>query len=206
MVLLDYILVPGLLYLIAGVAMNSIVGAVPVWVWVAVFVVLNTLVNYLGIEFTARVNKLMLIAELIVLAIFVVVGVVALAGGAGRGFGLSPVFDASTFSFGLIFGAVSIAVLSFLGFDGIFTLAEENRESARTIGKATIGALARIFRPEALSWSNTGAGRCDGAILPVGCDSSAEVARVGAGFHGFGRGSWVVGTNGASLSRGRRAR
>jgi amino acid transporter len=141
MVLLDYILVPGLLYLIAGVAMNSIVGAVPVWVWVAGFVVLNTVVNYLGIEFTARVNKVMLIAELIVLAIFLVFGVIALAGGAGRGFGLSPIFDANTFSFGLIFGAVSIAVLSFLGFDGISTLAEENRESARTIGKATIGAL-----------------------------------------------------------------
>ena len=33
MVLLDYVLVPGLLYLIAGIAMNSIVPAVPVWLW-----------------------------------------------------------------------------------------------------------------------------------------------------------------------------
>ena len=33
MILLDYVLVPGLLYLIAGVAMNSLVPAVPVWVW-----------------------------------------------------------------------------------------------------------------------------------------------------------------------------
>jgi amino acid transporter len=40
-----------------------------------------------------------------------------------------------------VFGAVSIAVLSFLGFDGISTLAEENRESARTIGKSMIAAL-----------------------------------------------------------------
>jgi amino acid transporter len=37
---------------------------------------------------------------------------------------------------------VSVAVLSFLGFDGISTLAEENRESARSIGKAMIAALA----------------------------------------------------------------
>jgi amino acid transporter len=42
----------------------------------------------------------------------------------------------------LVFGAVSIAVLSFLGFDGISTLAEENRESARSIGKSMIAALA----------------------------------------------------------------
>jgi amino acid transporter len=141
MVLLDYILVPGLLYLIAGIAMNSILPAVPVWVWIVAFIVLNTVVNYLGIETTARVNRIVLIAELVVLAIFLVIGVVALAGGAGRGFGLAPLFDGSTFSFGLIFGAVSIAVLSFLGFDAVSTLAEENKESARSIGRATIAAL-----------------------------------------------------------------
>jgi amino acid transporter len=141
MVLLDYVLVPGLLYLIAGVAMNASVPAVPVWLWVVGFVVLNTVVNYFGIETTARINKLMLIAELVVLAIFLVVGIVALANGAGRGFDFSPVYNSSTFSFGLVFGAVSIAVLSFLGFDGISTLAEENRESARSLGKAMIAAL-----------------------------------------------------------------
>jgi amino acid transporter len=142
MVLLDYVLVPGLLYLISGVAMNSILPAVPVWAWVAVFVVLNTVVNYFGIETTARINKLMLVAELIVLAIFLVVGIVALANGAGRGFSFAPLYDSTTFSVGVVFGAVSIAVLSFLGFDGISTLAEENRESARTIGRSMIAALA----------------------------------------------------------------
>ena len=142
MVLLDYVLVPGLLYLISGVAMNSILPAIPVWVWVAAFVVLNTVVNYFGIETTARINKLMLVAELIVLVIFLVVGIGALVGGAGRGFGVGPLYDSSTFSLGLVFGAVSIAVLSFLGFDGISTLAEENRDSARTIGRAMIAALA----------------------------------------------------------------
>jgi amino acid transporter len=135
------VLVPGLLYLIAGIAMNSILTAIPVWLWVAAFVVLNTAVNYLGIEMTARINKIMLVAELVVLAIFIVIGVVALAGGAGRGFDFGPVYTSSTFSLGLVFGAVSIAVLSFLGFDGISTLAEENRESARSIGKSMIAAL-----------------------------------------------------------------
>jgi amino acid transporter len=144
MILLDYVLVPALLYLIASIAMNSIsgLGDVPVWAWLVVFVVLNTVVNYFGIEFTARVNRIMLVAELIVLAIFLVIGVVALAGGQGRGFDFSPVYNSDTFSLELVFGAVSIAVLSFLGFDGISTLAEENRESARSIGKSMIAALA----------------------------------------------------------------
>ena len=141
MILLDYVLVPGLLYLIAGVAMNSIITTIPVWALVAAFVVLNTVVNYLGIEFTARINKIMLIAELIVLAIFLVIGVVALASGKSTDSALHPIYNSDTFSFGLVFGAVSIAVLSFLGFDGISTLAEENRDSARSIGKSMIAAL-----------------------------------------------------------------
>src|SRR3954465_3939293 len=109
MILLDYVLVPGLLYLIASVAMNSIWSAVPIWVWLIGFVVLNTVVNYLGIEFTARVNKIMLIAELIVLAIFIVIGIVALAQGKGQGLDfISPIYNSDTFSWGIVFGAVSI--------------------------------------------------------------------------------------------------
>jgi amino acid transporter len=142
MILLDYVLVPALLYLIAAIAMNSILTTVPVWVWLVGFVVLNTVVNYFGIEFTARVNKVMLVAELVVLAVFLVIGIVALASGEGRGFDFSPIYNSDTFSLELVFGAVSIAVLSFLGFDGISTLAEENRDSARSIGKAMIAALA----------------------------------------------------------------
>jgi amino acid transporter len=143
MILLDYVLVPGLLYLIAGVAMNAIVPSTPVWVWLVGFIVLNTVVNYLGIEFTARINKLMLMAELAVLALFLVIGLIALARGNGNGAGaLTPIYNSDTFSLSLVFGAVSIAVLSFLGFDGISTLAEENRDSARSIGTSMIAALA----------------------------------------------------------------
>src|SRR3954467_5093588 len=134
MILLDYVLVPGLLYLIASVAMNAILSDIPVWVWLVGFVVLNTVVNYLGIEFTARVNKLMLIGELIVLALFLVIAVIALANGKGNGlWALAPPVNSGTFDPRLVFDAVSIAVLSFLGFDVISTLAEENRESARSI-------------------------------------------------------------------------
>jgi amino acid transporter len=140
-ILLDYVLVPGLLYLIAGVAMHSIVSAVPVWVWLVGFVVLNTVINYFGIQLTARVNRIMLLGELAVLAVFIVVGVVGLAQGKGRGFSFEPLYNSHTFSWTLVFGAVSIAVLSFLGFDGISMLAEENQEDARSIGRAMIAGL-----------------------------------------------------------------
>ncbi|WP_097320427.1 APC family permease [Paractinoplanes atraurantiacus] len=135
-ILLDYVLVPGLLYLVASVAMHSLVPGVPVWLWLVAFVLLNTVVNYLGIKMTARVNRIMLVAELIILAIFLVVGIANI-----DKFSFSPLFNADTFSWSVVFGAVSIAVLSFLGFDGISMLAEESREEARQIGRAMVGAL-----------------------------------------------------------------
>lgn len=141
LILLDYILVPGLLYLIASIAMNTLVSGIPVWIWLVGFVILNTVVNYLGIETTAKVNRYMLVAELIVLVIFIVIGIVALTQGKGRGFDFTPLYNKATFSWGLVFGSVSIAVLSFLGFDGISTLAEENRDAAKAIGRSMVAAL-----------------------------------------------------------------
>ena len=142
LILLDYVMVPALLYIVAGVAMHSFVAAIPVWAWVVAFIVFNTIVNYAGIEITARVNRYMLVAELIVLAIFLVVGIVALLQGKGNGHPLSPLYNSSTFTIGTVLSAVSIAVLSFLGFDGISTLAEENRGDPGVVGRATLGALA----------------------------------------------------------------
>ncbi|MFI6326210.1 APC family permease [Nonomuraea sp. NPDC050556] len=140
-ILLDYVLVPGLLYLVASSVMNGIVPLIPVWGWVIIFVALNTLVNYLGIQMTAKVNRVMLTAELIVLAIFLVVGVVALAQGKGTAGALSPLYDSATFTLPVVFGAASLAVLSFLGFDGISMLAEESREEAKRLGRSMVAAL-----------------------------------------------------------------
>jgi amino acid transporter len=140
-ILLDYILIPSLLYVISGLAMHSFVPAIPVWLWVLGFIVMNTIINYFGIELTARTNRIMLIGELIVLAVFVVIGVAALAAGKGTGDFWSPLFDSDTFSVGLIFGAVSLAVLSFLGFDAVSTLSEENREGASQVARATVASL-----------------------------------------------------------------
>ncbi|HET9143085.1 APC family permease [Actinophytocola sp.] len=140
-ILLDYILVPALLYIVSGIAMHSLVPAIPVGVWVVGFVVLNTAINYFGIELTARTNRVILVAELIVLALFLVIGIAALASGKASGDFISPLFNSETFTVGLIFGAVSVAVLSFLGFDAISTLSEENREGAGQVARATIGSL-----------------------------------------------------------------
>ena len=139
-ILLDYVLVPGLLHLVASVAMHSTVPAVPVWLWLLGFVAVNTVVNSVGIRMTAMVTRVMLVGELIVLAIFLAVAGWALASGRGR-FSWDAFYNADTFTWSLVAGAVSIAVLSFLGFDGISMLAEETKGGSRQIGRAMAAVL-----------------------------------------------------------------
>src|SRR5579863_884807 len=145
LILLDYILVPSLLYLISAVALRPILPGVPGWIWLAVFISFNATVNLLGIEFTARVNRYMLVMELATLGLFVVLGLMALYRGAGAGsLTLKPIYDPQVFSLSTVAGATSIAVLSFLGFDGISTLSEESRANRNAIGRATVFALLLV--------------------------------------------------------------
>jgi amino acid transporter len=145
LILLDYILVPALLYVVSAIAMRGLLPAVPEWVWLFGFVAFNALVNLLGIQFTARVNWYLLILELLTLALFLTLAAIALEAGKGAGgLTLKPVYNPAAFSFATVASATSIAVLSFLGFDAISTLAEEHRGAARNVGRATLLALLLV--------------------------------------------------------------
>jgi amino acid transporter len=142
LILLDYVLVPSLLYLFSAVALGPILPQVPTWLWLALFISFNAGANLLGIQFTARLYQYLLWLELAVLALFIGFGMVALYSGAGAGrLTLTPIYDPRVFSLATVAGATSIAVLSFLGFDGISTLAEESRGNRQAIGRATIASL-----------------------------------------------------------------
>ncbi|GII62727.1 porin [Sphaerisporangium krabiense] len=140
-ILLDYLLAPTLLYLLASIAMNAAVPAVPVWAWLIVFVIVNTVINLRGIKVTLSLTKVMIVAELIVLALFLAAGVWALMQGKGQGFSFAPLFSADTISWPVVFGAASFAVLSFLGFDGVSMLVEESKGGSAQVGKAMKVAL-----------------------------------------------------------------
>jgi amino acid transporter len=145
LILLDYILVPALLYIFSAVALRPLLPTVPDWAWLALFVTFNAIVNLLGVQLTARVNRYMLVMELTTLALFVVAGLAALHAGRGAG-GLTmrPIYNPAQFSIATVAGATSIAVLSFLGFDGISTLAEESRGGQNSVGRATVLALLLV--------------------------------------------------------------
>ena len=143
-ILLDYILVPALLYVVAAVAMSAVLPVVPFWVWVVIFVGINTVINIIGIEFTSRLNWIMLVFEVIVFVIFCIAAFVYIKNSLDVNFTLRPIFDADKFNMKIVLSAVSVCVLSFLGFDGISTLAEEAKGGNDSVGKASIWALILV--------------------------------------------------------------
>lgn len=142
-ILLDYLLVPTLLYVFAASSMAGIFPDVPQWIWAVAFVIINTAINLAGIGSIKLANRVMLAVQLAFVVIFVVIAMVALSSGVipGAEFTLAPVWDAEKVNPPLIATALSIAVLSFLGFDGISTMAEESTGKRSAAGRAMVIAL-----------------------------------------------------------------
>ena len=150
LMLLDYLLIPPLLYVYAAMALNHLYPDIPKVGFILAFLVSATFVNLRGITFTARMNIVFLLAQLVVLGIFLFYAWTALHNGGGNGeLTLAPLYNPQTFNFALLMQAVSIAVLSFLGFDAISTLAEEIKgDPGRSVGKAaliTLVVMGTIF-------------------------------------------------------------
>ena len=161
--LLDYLLIPPLLYVFSAMALNHLYPDIPKVGFILAFLVSATLVNLRGITFTARINIVFLLAQLLVLGIFLVYAWNALHDGGGNGeLTLAPLYNPETFDLTLLMQAVSIAVLSFLGFDAISTLAEETKgDPGRSVGKAsllTLLVMGAIFMVQTWIASDLAAG------------------------------------------------
>ncbi|MEU1125286.1 APC family permease [Streptomyces sp. NPDC005899] len=141
MAMLDYLLIPAVAYLFSGIAMNALVPGVSRWVWTAIAVAVTTLLNLWGVRAAARVGFAVLAMEIAVLLVFVVSAVVVLVrDGAQRGW-LTPLTGDSGFSMTAVMGAVSVAVLSYLGFDAIASFAEEVTGGSAKVARAVLFCL-----------------------------------------------------------------
>ncbi|MFD9035726.1 APC family permease [Streptomyces sp. NPDC059567] len=142
MAMLDYMLIPAVAYLFAGIAMEALVPEVDRWVWTAIAVVVTTLLNLWGVRAAARVGFAVLAMEIVVLLIFVVSSVVVLVQDGARRDWWSPLGGDGTFSTAAVLGAVSVAVLSYLGFDAIASFAEEVTGGSEKVARAVLFCLA----------------------------------------------------------------
>ena len=149
---MDYMLNPILCAIWCAKAAGNIVPEIPYAVWALGFALLFTGLNLRGIRSNARTNHILAAAMGLVIVIFFAVSVrfvLRLAPHSSSFFTL-PFYDPATFSAPAVFTGTSVAVLTYIGFDGISTLSEEVHNPRRNILRATVlvclitGVLASV--------------------------------------------------------------
>lgn len=141
LLLLDYLFIPAVAYLFSGISLNALLPDIPVWIWTCFAVIITTLLNLIGFKKSAIITLIILVIEIIVLAAVIMTGIaIIFIHGIQRDW-LHPFMGGELFNWNNLFSAVSIAVLSYLGFDAIATFAEENAGQRNLVSKAIISCL-----------------------------------------------------------------
>jgi putrescine importer len=149
---MDYILNPLICTIWCSQAARNFLPQIPYVIWAIFFAVLFTALNLNGVETSARINATMAAALGVVIVLFVIAALRFLIHLPHQAttFYTSPFYDPATFSSHALFRGTSIAVLTYIGFDGISTLTDEARQPQRNIPRAIIftclvtGVLASI--------------------------------------------------------------
>lgn len=142
--ILDYLVLPMVAVIQVGLALERLVPAIPYAVWVTLCTGLVTILNLRGVRTTARANTALLAAMTVVIGAFLVLAVKYLTAEFGFNGLLSvkPFYDPATFDFKAIATATSFAALTYIGFDGLTTLAEDVENPARKVPLATVAVCA----------------------------------------------------------------
>jgi putrescine importer len=122
----------------AGQAAQFAPGVSP-WIWKIFFALVFTMLNIRGIKTSARINTGMaVLMGMVVVAIFIASARYIFGTHHDAAYFTRPFYDPATFTFAGLFGCTSIAVLTYIGFDGISTLSEEAENPRRNILLATV--------------------------------------------------------------------
>ena len=151
-IIFDYVINPIICVIWISGAARNIIPEVPFFAYAVFFVVLFTLMNLRGIEASSRTNAI--IAAGLGVVIFLFLGAAArylwLQPPHGLAEWTRPFYDPQTFSFHTVSSGAALAVLTYIGFDGVSTLSEEAHNPRRNILLATVlvclitGVLASI--------------------------------------------------------------
>jgi len=166
--ILDYLLQPLINTVWISTALHErYVQQVPFVVWALLIAGIMTVLNLIGVKASANANKVLLGVMSVVVVAFIVLALKYLYGGQGWAglFSLQPIYDPKTFDLHKILKASSFAALTYIGFDGVTTLAEDVENPKRNVLLAVV--LTCIF-----------AGVCSGVEAYLG-------ARVWPDWHSF---------------------
>lgn len=137
---MDYVLNPMICIVWCSKGAMEFVPEVPYGAWAIAFFALFTWLNLRGIQASARFNTFLASGMGLVIVVFFAMSVRYLfehaTGGAGAF--LRPFYDRDSFRLGSVLNATSVAVLTYIGFDGISTLSEEVENPRRNVLYATV--------------------------------------------------------------------
>jgi len=137
---MDYMLNPMICVIWISQQAHVFAPGVPYWAWAIFFAGIFTFLNILGIRTSAKINTGLAIGMGVVIAIFFTTAARYIFGHPhdGVGFFTRPFYDPATFALSNVLGGTSIAVLTYIGFDGISTLSEEAENPRRNVLLATV--------------------------------------------------------------------
>jgi amino acid transporter len=199
---MDYMLNPIVCTILCSKFALNFFPEVPYPVFVVLFISIFTGLNLFGIRTSARINEILAASMGVVIVIFLAAAAryVLHTPHEGLAFFTRPFYDPQTFRTSAVLGGTSLAVLTYIGFDGISTLSEEAENPRRNILLATVlvclitGVLASVEVYAAqLVWPGSQpfpdvdtafvhvAGRAGGAWLFLLINITLLVATVGSG-------------------------
>jgi putrescine importer len=137
---MDYMLNPMICIIWCSQQAHVFAPGIPYWGWAIFFAFVFTALNIQGVKTSARVNSGLAVGMGVVIAIFFVTAARYIFGHPhdGTGFFTRPFYDPQMFEARAVLGGTSIAVLTYIGFDGISTLSEEAENPRRNILLATV--------------------------------------------------------------------
>jgi len=137
---MDYMLNPMICIIWCSQQAHVFAPGIPYAGWAVFFFLVFTGLNIQGVKTSARVNTGLAVAMGVVITIFFVTAARYIFGHPhdGAGFFTRPFYDPQMWNTGAVLGGTSIAVLTYIGFDGISTLSEEAENPRRNILLATV--------------------------------------------------------------------
>src|SRR5438552_9765506 len=139
--ILDYLLQPLINTVWISTALHErYLPQVPYIAWAALIAGIMTLLNLAGVKASARANKVLLAVMSVVVAFFVWLAIRYLWHGQGSAglFSTAPFYNPKTFNSHKILTATSFAALTYIGFDGVTTLAEDVENPKRNVLLAVV--------------------------------------------------------------------
>src|SRR5271154_3287656 len=200
-IIFDYVMNPIICVIWIGAAANNFIPEISPYIYIIIFAALFTGMNLRGIEASARTNTIIAVGLGVIIVLFLGAAVryLLLNPPDGLASWTRPFYDPQTFSFPTVSNGAALAVLTYIGFDGISTLSEEARNPRRNILLATVlvcvitGVLASVQVYAAqLIWPGTDfpdqdtafcyiAGKAGGHWLFLTVNCAVLVATIGFG-------------------------